>query len=400
MKCSVEGTRLSQTDEVGEFDARASNWVDYVISQSRTLCFLAGLLRLLGLVRSAVACPPRVHSACSSLPLHQLHRERLWLARTRLGFGATGAALRGSGGMSHDAQVRGTSLLRLLTISRALILLSVLAQSRNDAVTMAVPLPGAPNQLSDADTTPSSSASSTSSSLLSKVRRRISTRGKGTRSFEAIRGHLPKSLRSGNGSEAGEEGSTMGDELLAYTIAPPDHREVSDLTCIKRGRTRLMLARRTEHRAPCHHGLSPFARLPSRTQHLPPVHPVYTTRRLVLHRRRLRLGRRLVFSPSHTSSSRPRPFLRRLSLSPWLHIQQPRNDLRTTLPAPLIRPQTLHLQLLLRSARPPLRQCPHARRLPRFRPPRRQNSQAVVDPAQSRVWHQEGGFGSWVGGGG
>ncbi|BGP11170.1 hypothetical protein OF846_004714 [Rhodotorula toruloides] len=97
---------------------------------------------------------------------------------------------------------------------------------------MAVPLPGAPNQLSDADTTPSSSASSTSSSLLSKVRRRISTRGKGTRSFEAIRGHLPKSLRSGNGSEAGEEGSTMGDELLAYTIAPPDHRENTALHAI------------------------------------------------------------------------------------------------------------------------------------------------------------------------
>ncbi|BGP35145.1 hypothetical protein JCM10296v2_006975 [Rhodotorula toruloides] len=103
---------------------------------------------------------------------------------------------------------------------------------------MAVPLPGAPNQLTDADTAPASSASSTSSSLLSKVRRRISARGKGAnstqgkRSFEAIRGHLPKSLRSASGSEAGEEGSTMGEELLAYTIAPPDHRENTALHAI------------------------------------------------------------------------------------------------------------------------------------------------------------------------
>ncbi|BGP27438.1 YJR098C-like protein [Rhodotorula toruloides] len=100
---------------------------------------------------------------------------------------------------------------------------------------MAVSLPRAPNQVSPSQ---SSSASSTSSSLLSKVRRRISARGTGTsstqakKSLDAIRGHLPRSLRSGNRSEAGEEQASPGDEVLAYTIAPPDHRENTALHAI------------------------------------------------------------------------------------------------------------------------------------------------------------------------
>lgn len=102
---------------------------------------------------------------------------------------------------------------------------------------MAVPGPGAPYQLGNhAD--PSSASPST---LLSKVKRQFSLNKKksgsassSTSSLNSLREHLPKGLggttKAGGGGDSGPEASILGgpdvDEPTAYTIAPPEHREV------------------------------------------------------------------------------------------------------------------------------------------------------------------------------
>ncbi|GAA6015462.1 hypothetical protein JCM10207_008603 [Rhodosporidiobolus poonsookiae] len=112
-------------------------------------------------------------------------------------------------------------------------------------MTGALPAPGGPSELSDAPSTssaanaPSSASSSASPSLLSKVKRRLSTR-------KTLKEHLPKSLRRNSEPEtsasvlpnAGEVGQTETqgkgtmEQPRAYTIAPPDHRENTTLHAV------------------------------------------------------------------------------------------------------------------------------------------------------------------------
>jgi len=97
---------------------------------------------------------------------------------------------------------------------------------------MDVPVPGGTNHLGHTD-----GPSGSSSSLLSKVKRQFSLSKKtstssssSTTSLNSLREHLPKSLggtpRGADGAASSVLGSSDVDEPTAYTIAPPDHREV------------------------------------------------------------------------------------------------------------------------------------------------------------------------------
>ncbi|GJN93825.1 hypothetical protein Rhopal_006883-T1 [Rhodotorula paludigena] len=110
---------------------------------------------------------------------------------------------------------------------------------------MALPMPGAPGELSDTGSAPSSipsASTSASSSLLDKVKRRISIRKNSSSSSNStlgsLRDRLPQRLGGSSSSsraeglDDGDAGPVLADELRAYTIAPPDHRENTALHAI------------------------------------------------------------------------------------------------------------------------------------------------------------------------
>lgn len=103
---------------------------------------------------------------------------------------------------------------------------------------MALPMPGAPGELSDTGSAPwsiPSASTSASSSLLDKVKRRISIRKNSSSSSNStlgsLRDRLPQRLGGSSsssraeGADDGDADPVLADELRAYTIAPPDHRE-------------------------------------------------------------------------------------------------------------------------------------------------------------------------------